>query len=324
MKHIHWLIPGKNHNIASIKNFTLASVRLRTYVSSINTNSYTFSFGEDMPLKTDILVIGKIGNFDLEKRAANWFKQIKMCKITDAKVILDYTDNHLIINSPFTKFYKAILPFVDIIITPSDEMSSILKNLWRGPIKTINDSIDVEVNKWTQDKNGNKLLWFGHPTNIIYLFNFLKTNQKFLKQYSIIIITSQIGIDYFNKLNDPQVNLDISTKLWSTNMLINEAKTCDICVIPSDKRDPKKKGAGHNRLITALALGMPVIATTLPAYAEFKDYFIDENDEKITDVLKDPNIMKDKVLLAQKKIVPTFNKIYISKKWHKVFNGLKF
>ena len=107
-------------------------------------------------------------------------------------------------------------------------------------------------------------------------------------------------------------------------MLINEAKTCDICVIPSDKRDPKKQGAGHNRLITALALGMPVIATTLPAYAEFKDYFIDENDEKITDVLKDPNIMKDKVLLAQKKIVPTFNKIYISKKWHKVFNGLKF
>ena len=69
---------------------------------------------------------------------------------------------------------------------------------------------------------------------------------------------------------------------------------------------------------------MPVVATTLPAYAKFKDYFIDENDEKIIDVLKDPNIMKDKVLLAQKKIVPTFKINYISKKWHKVFNGLKF
>ena len=137
-------------------------------------------------------------------------------------------------------------------------------------------------------------------------------------------MTSQMGIEYFNRLNYPKIRLDISTKLWSTNMLINEAQTSDICVIPSDKKDPKKQGAGHNRLITALALGMPVIATTLPAYAEFKDYFIDENDEKIKDVFKNPNVMKDKVLLAQKKIVPSFNKINISKKWHKVFNGLKF
>ena len=86
MKHIHWLLPGQNHNIQSIQNNILASVRLRAYVSSINTKSFTFSFGENMPQKTDDLVIGKIGNFDLARRAKNWLNQIQMSNFSNNKL----------------------------------------------------------------------------------------------------------------------------------------------------------------------------------------------------------------------------------------------
>ena len=114
--------------------------------------------------------------------------------------------------------------------------------------------------------------------------------------------------------------LNFETKLWSIETLVDESKSCDVCIIPSDKNNPQKQGAGHNRLITGLALGMPIIATTLSSYGEFKDYFIDDEDEKVKDVLNDPNIIKNKVILAQKKVVPLFDKINLSKKWHKVFN----
>ena len=318
MKHVHWLLPGQNHNMQSIQNNILASIRLRAYVSSINTKSFTFSFGENMPLKTDILVIGKIGNFDLVKRTRNWLNQIKMSNFSNNNIILDYTDNHLMINSPMTDFYRSVLPFIKIVVTPSKKMSSIFSNFWRGPIETINDSIEVKISEWKKDKDSKKILWFGHSTNIIYLLNFLKKNQSLLKKYSINIITNQVGIDYFNKFN--QTDLNFETKLWSIETLVDESKSCDVCIIPSDKSNPKKQGAGHNRLITGLALGMPIIATSLPSYAEFKDYFIDDENENVKNLLNDPNIIKNKVILAQKKVVPLFDKINLSKKWHKVFN----
>lgn len=318
MKHVHWLLQGNYHNLNSLKNNALASVRLRAYVSSINAKSFTFSFGEEMPLNTDILVIGKIGNHNLAKRTKNWINQIKMCNFLNGKVILDYTDNHLMIRSPMTSFYRSILPYVNIIITPSSKMSSIISNIWKGHIETVNDSIEVEIHERKEHQNTDKILWFGHPTNLIYLLSFLNKYKDIISHYSLSIITNQIGIDYFNKFN--KTNIKFKTYLWSIDMLLNKSKYSDLCIIPSDKNSPQKNGAGHNRLITALALGMPVIATKIASYEQFEDYFIDDESTKIQDILNNPNIMMNKVLLAQKKIVPLFNKINLSKKWQGVFN----
>ena len=316
-QHIHWLLPGQYNDLKSLKDNSLASVRLRAYVSSLNTKFFTFSFGEDMPLNTNILVVGKIGNFNLEKRSFNWLNQIKMATYSNSKVIIDYTDNHLMINSPMTNFYRAILPFITLAVTPSEKMSSIFSNFWKGTVHTIYDSIDVDILECKNFKS-KKLLWFGHATNIPYLLNFLNKNYSLIENYSLHIITNQNGIDYFNNRN--KTNIQSKTKLWSTNILTNEAKLCDMCIIPSDKENVQKQGAGHNRLITSLALGLPTIATMLPSYAKFKDYFIDIDTKEISDVLKDPNIIKNKVISAQKNVVPLFNKFNLSKKWLKLFN----
>lgn len=318
MKHIHWLIPGKNYDLNSLQNNTLASVRLRTYVSSFNSKSFTFSFGENMPFKTDILVVGKIGSYNLAERSQNWTNQVKMCHFADGKVILDYTDNHLMIRSPMTEFYRSILQYIDVVITPSNKMSSIVSNIWKGPIETINDSIEVEINEWKEDKKAEKLLWFGHSTNIIYLIRFLYKYQDIINPYSLSIITNQVGIDYFNKFN--RTNIRFKTFLWSINKLLKESQLSDLCIIPSDKNNPLKQGAGHNRLITALALGMPVVATSIASYEQFNDYFIDDESAKIKDVLINPNIIRNKVMLAQKKVVPLFNKFNLSRKWQRVFS----
>lgn len=76
-KHIHWLLPGSFNDIQTVKNHILASIRLRTYVSTLNSKNFTFTFGENMPIETDVLVIGKIGNFDLKKK----FKLVQSNKI---------------------------------------------------------------------------------------------------------------------------------------------------------------------------------------------------------------------------------------------------
>ena len=82
----------------------------------------------------------------------------------------------------------------------------------------------------------------------------------------------------------------------------------------------KKKGAGHNRLITSLTLGLPTIATMLPSYEQFKDYFVDIDSLEFISILKNRSLLKSKVILAQKKIVPLFLPKVLSRKWLKVFN----
>ena len=317
MKHVHWLLPGQYNSLKSVQENLLASIRLRAYISSLNYQFYSFSFGENMPIKTDILVIGKIGNFDLEKRSINWLNQIKISRYSGSKIIVDYTDNHIMVKSPMTNFYRAILPFITLAVTPSDKMTSMFSNFWKGSVHTIYDSIDVDVLPYKNKKSCN-LLWFGHGSNIHYLSNFLNKNHTLLESYILNIVSNENGIDYFNKQN--KTKIEIKTNLWSKDTLIKEAKKCDLCIIPSDKNNLQKQGAGHNRLITSLALGIPTIATTLPSYAEFKDYFIDIEAKEILEVLNDPNLIKNKVISAQKQIVPLFKKSNLSKKWLKIFN----
>ena len=96
--------------------------------------------------------------------------------------------------------------------------------------------------------------------------------------------------------------------------------SCDICIIPSNKESIQKQGAGHNRLITALALGMPTIATSLPSYSMFEDYFIDIESKEKKRILDNPNAFKPRVIRAQKNIVPLFKDKTLCKKWQKAFS----
>tara|TARA_X000000950_G_C13831684_1_gene626479 strand:- start:558 stop:1520 length:963 start_codon:yes stop_codon:yes gene_type:complete len=316
-KHVHWLLPGNFRDIESVKNHILASVRLRAYISTLNSKMFTFSFGENMPINTDVLVIGKIGIFNLEKRGLNWINQIKITNFSRGKVILDYTDNHLMMNSPLTNFYKATLPYITTAVTPSEKMGDFLSNFWKGQVTTIYDSIEVDIIPW-RDRIGQKLLWFGHSSNIQYLLDFINKNESIIDNYSLNIICNQDGIDYFNKHN--KTNLNYKTLFWSKDILVKEANYCDVCIIPSNIESINKQGAGHNRLITALALGMPTIATLLPSYKMFKNYFVDIESEERLKILDDPNIFKQKLIESQKKVVPLFQNTVLNKKWQKILS----
>lgn len=316
-KQVHWLLQGNFRDLQSVKNHALASVRLRAYVSALNSKKFSFSFGENMPVNTDILIIGKIGVFNLEKRGLNWINQIKMINYSRGKVILDYTDNHLMMNSPLNKFHRAVLPYITTAVTPSEKMGEFLSNFWKGQITTIYDSIEVDIIPW-RNRIGKKLLWFGHSSNIQYLLDFIKKDYSVINKHSLNIICNQDGIDFFKRHN--KTSLNYKTQLWSKDILVKESKSCDICIIPSNLESAKKQGAGHNRLITAMALGIPTIATLLPSYKMFKNYFVDIESKERIKILDNPNILKQKLKESQKDVVPLFQNTTLNKKWQKTLS----
>jgi hypothetical protein len=64
-------------------------------------------------------VIGKIGASNSNIRENLWINQIVQQKKIGAKIILDYTDDHLNFKSPMTSFYERSLPYIHTAFTSS-------------------------------------------------------------------------------------------------------------------------------------------------------------------------------------------------------------
>ena len=128
------------------------------------------------------------------------------------------------------------------------------------------------------------------------------------------------------KKNSPSIpkNLSINIMRWSHDAMINTAKFCNLCIIPSNPNDLKKAGVSSNRLMTALALGLPTAADNLNSYNEFKDYFIDIRSEAFDLLLNYPNNYNHLVTKAQQRIIPNFTQDKIGLEWVKFFSSLKF
>jgi len=136
-------------------------------------------------------------------------------------------------------------------------------------------------------------------------------------------LTNEQGIVIFNQTKfNTDKNLSIQLGLWSIQAMINTSKFCDLIIIPSDPSDPKKAGVSSNRLITALALGLPTAATLMDSYKEYNQYFMDIDSEKFIELIDNPNKFHNQVLEAQDKIIPQFTQEAISQKWINFFEKL--
>ena len=97
--------------------------------------------------------------------------------------------------------------------------------------------------------------------------------------------------------------------------MISAAKRADFCLIPSDRHDPRQAGASANRLITALALGLPVIAEPLPAYEPYAAFFTDIHSAESLAVMNAARSGAMKTQRAQAEVVPLFDPATLAEKW---------
>ena len=326
MKKIHWLLPFSSYNQDFLSQTDIASIRLRASVvkEGCSNSAYHFSAGEIIMEDINILVIGKISSAEINLRENRWLKQIIRAKERNTRIILDYTDNHYNVFSPMTSFYKRALPMIDAAVTSSNYLLKQLESVFKGPINVIPDAVEIKtLSHNTKTSSAKDILWFGHSSNINYLIGFLKS---FLAPESILnlhILTNEMGIEKINRENIQIKNLILNTNLWSLKKLIALSSISDICIIPSDINDPKKAGVSSNRLITALALGLPVAADKLDSYMEFETYFTDIRTDKFFNLLKNPSISRSRVQDAQINIVPKFSPENISNMWFNFFDSIE-
>ena len=325
MKSIHWLIPYDNLTEESIVNANLASIRMRlgsAILSSKQTN-LSINFGQNI-IDADFVVIGKIGATNNNLREDLWLNQIEQQKKMGKKIILDYTDDHLNFKSPMTSFYERSLAYINTAITSSTFLAYKLKQKSKISVEIIPDAIEVPIFKpKIRENDSRNILWFGHASNINYLIEFINTFKNMKQKTTLFILTNEQGVNIFNQTKfNIDKSLSIQLGLWSIQAMINTSKVCDLIIIPSDPNDPKKAGVSSNRLITALALGLPTAACVMESYKEYGQYFTDIDSEKFIGLIDNPDKFHNQVLEAQDKIIPQFTQEAIGQKWINFFEKI--
>ena len=317
MKSVHWLVPHKVIEPKDISLSNIASIRLRASLFNLPIfNKFKLSINESIDDldKIDCLFISKFPS-NRDDIITNWLNIIDNHRRNGKKIFFDYTDHHLDKETLAGQFYRASLKPNDQIITSSEKLKNHLLTDYKN-ITIIEDPIEIDIQKVKKNKDSS-FLFFGHHTNLKYLFNLIN-NWNFKTQSNLIIQTSPQGmneIKYQSQYISKPPNLNIQFQLWSVENMLKASENVSGVIIPGDINDERKNGVSHNRLITAFALGHPVAATRYQSYLEFDNQFVDiDNKSEFENFLKNPSLYSSRVEMAQKK-VKNYTKENIAKKW---------
>jgi glycosyltransferase involved in cell wall biosynthesis len=277
---IEWLVPFVTQSEDDLKRSNLASVRLRTAVGAAACRAHGWQnmFSDGIHSShANAVVVGKVDLVSDRTRGERWMNHLKAAKAKGALLIVDYTDHHLATKSDTSAFYESALLLADKIVVPSRPLSQYIESHFNKKVIEIGDPIEVPIIP-PREKNLDlpTALWFGHASNIRYLIDFLINDFRVIERCRLIVMSNlhplPEGVAHLLTAAHLR-NLEILAVPWSTEDLISAAEISNSCWLPTGFKDARKVGSSSNRLITALALGLPVMTDDLPSYETYKEHY---------------------------------------------------
>jgi hypothetical protein len=134
MKKIEWLCPISNCRIQDLEQSNLASIRLRTAVSAkaAKEHGYKIDFSDGQkPTNSGLVIVGKIDGISDTQRPMRWMQHLRKAKQEGVRILIDYTDHHLAVDSAASRFYTEALPLADAVICSSKMLATHLNEFVR-------------------------------------------------------------------------------------------------------------------------------------------------------------------------------------------------
>ena len=300
VKKIHILAPGAQ-SADALGSSNLASHRLRLAVAEKgfrDSGECSVLVGDQLTEMPDALLVGKIGAQQIESRAPSWLKAMQEVRNAGGRVILDYTDNHLGHQSVMTAFYSQAVSIAQRIVVPSEGMRAALPSALQTRVTVIPDALEYEPvpPRQTSTKIG---VWFGHGSNVPYLLDYFRQHGVAHYFDSLIICTDATTLAAISRSQALKCMPPVRGIVWSVENQRKALLAADFAFLPVGLHDPKKAGAGSNRLVTALCLGLPVLTQRLNSYASFDGLFIDLDRSDWLSLLSDLSSIREIVVRAQ-------------------------
>ncbi len=320
---VQWLISSRDANLAKLADSNLASIRLRSVVSmqAALDGRVTSTADREAEHDTEILVVGKVDAVTDIHRPARWLSYMQQAKAQHCKIILDYTDHHIDGKPVMRDFYLQALTYADHVTTSSPQLAKNIGATWKGGVTVIEDPIEVNFASPKIERTPQlTALWFGHASNLQYLFDFIKSDWIFSEPLRLIVMTNFFDQKIFDQqMQAAPKHLEMVVVPWSLQDMQTVAGICDFCIIPAGMNDARKNGVSSNRLLTALALGLPTAADRVNSYLSFSEYFTDIRSKNMEQLISQPHQYSELVKKAQSTIAKTHTIEAIGQQWLTLF-----
>ena len=323
---LHWLTPFSG-KLSDLESVNLASVRMRAAVAlrAAEKADWHYSFGPQVnlnPRATDLcVVVGKLGSNDVERLASVWLENLAQAKkrAPGCRIVVDYTDHHLGAKTELSDFYRALLPLADALIVSSSALAVQLQTDYSGPVFVVPDALEVPITPPVRHQHAPpRALWFGHGTNLVYLAQALEPMGRQLRGASLElrVLSNRPALEQFKRaLTAIPDGVALKAGDWSLAAMRAHAAECDFCLLPSDPHDARKMGVSSNRLLTALAMGLPVAASPLESYKEFSGFFLDLEAGGLLELVSAPDRFHDRVMRAQQTVLNDYLAPSMQMRW---------
>jgi hypothetical protein len=281
------------------------------------------SFGPRIDLKSlgdaSCVVVGKPGSNDVEQLGPLWIESLAKAKAVRCQILVDYTDHHLGVSTDLSDFYRKLLPLVDAMIVPSYSLAIQLQAYFSGAVLVVPDALEVPITAPVRHNHiPPRALWFGHGTNLIHLAKALAPIGRQLRgaPLELRVLSNRQAIEQFKRaLTAIPDGISLKAGDWSLPAMQAHAAACDFCLLPSDPSDPRKLGVSSNRLLTALAMGLPVAASPLASYKQFSEFFVDLEVGGLSELASAPARFHDMVVRAQQTVLPDYLAPSMQMRW---------
>lgn len=319
MIQLHILYPGTTKIADEILVSNLASARLRLgpLVHAAKKSGWALTIGDIIPNSATHVVVGKIGATDIRNREVQWLNQISIASAWGAQIFVDYTDHHLETGSVMTPFYESLSSFDCNFVVPNAALAEVLWSQCKSlTLHVIDDWMEYQpISPKTSPSKTTRILWFGHSSNAQFLAELLTIWPTISKPTELMVVSSAQTLEVLRQYSfKDQPNVGVKFIPWSVDSVPRIAKLCDCAVIPSDLNSPKRF-ASNNRLVTALMLGLPTVATPLPSYREFEEFFTVLNVETLSSMLNAPEQKAASVRVFQARYADRFRLGTLSNQW---------
>lgn len=300
-------------------------------------------FSSENRLLPAITIVGKLSLAETDSLlqvASATIARLAIYKAKKIPIILTYNENKAIYKDMIGNFYRDLITLSDHYIVPTNKLYSEIINLGADSrnCHVINDPWQVSFFNYKEisEESVFKIIWFGHETNLRFLFNILQgiiSNCHKSSKYSLTILTNEHGVELSRNFISNLKLYGLSTwkihiVTWNNfdqpRQLNEELNNAHLSIIPSDPSDPRKCGVSHNRIVDSIRSGCLVCASPMESYKELEEISIlGEDFVKMIDyAYSNYNNLISTYRKKRKNLIERFSPKISIKSWEDVINGV--
>lgn len=256
-------------------------------------------------------------------------------KSRGVKIVFDLCDNLTYMPEPTSALQKKatqvlrMTELADFITTSTEELAGYIEH----PDKTvIEDALDAPIrhpwlravhafrNPWRQYDGHRRVCWFGNAGmanpryGILDLIEILPALERVHRDIPIVLTVFSNNRELYDAQIAPSPVPSLYIR-WDRDHFPFQFEKQDLCLIPIDA-NPFTRCKTNNRLLTALLLGVPVVADSIPSYESMSPFFLSGDWEKnIQTYLSNPELRKQHVTLGQKAILEKYTPGFLVSQW---------